>query len=104
MRKNANTAQTASEFLEQEFTNQYNTMPDSFKSIVSLKRHLELNVYGRTNGTEKNLVEMLVEFTETHVKSALKTASKKVKRKEGQIVDSRLTASILAAYSSKNIK
>lgn len=48
--------------------------------------------------------ENVIEFTKIHIEAALKEASKKVKRKEGTIVDYKLTNSILNSYPLELIK
>ena len=53
---------------------------------------------------EEAFKEAMIEFTEYHVKEALKKASKKSKNKEGFIVDVKLTNSILNAYPLDKIK
>jgi hypothetical protein len=52
----------------------------------------------------KDLENFLINFAKLHVQQALKEASKKSKKKEGQITDHKLTNSILNSYSLENIK
>jgi len=56
------------------------------------------------NGNFNNVTDMLIEFAKIHVETALKEASKKVKRREGLIVDHKLTKSMLNTYPLDNIK
>ena len=56
------------------------------------------------NGNFNNVTDMLIEFSKIHVETALKEASKKVKRREGLIVDHKLTKSMLNTYPLDNIK
>jgi hypothetical protein len=51
-----------------------------------------------------DIEKAMIEFAKFHVKAALKEASKKSKNKEGQIIDHKLTNSILNSYSLDNIK
>jgi hypothetical protein len=43
-------------------------------------------------------IKLAIEFAKLHVEQALKEASKKAKRKEGQIADYKLSDSILNSY------
>jgi hypothetical protein len=50
------------------------------------------------------LVRLMQDFAKLHVERALKIASKKCKEKEGQIIDCKLSNSILNAYPLSNIQ
>jgi hypothetical protein len=58
------------------------------------------------NGTYNNdtPIEYVLELIKIHVEAALKAASAKSKRKEGQITDRKLSDSILNSYSLENIQ
>ena len=104
---------TAEEFLIEFYTSIYNNRPESFKSKLSLKRYLDLCIYGRINGEEDNLSELLVKFTKLHVEACKKEIAEKVKQKTiiggyGDTQKSNLIIidkdSILNAYPTLNIK
>lgn len=76
---------TTNEFLNQEY---YHIVLDSKDTWVNVG----------------DIERAMVEFTKIHVETALKETSKKVKRREGLIVDHKLTKSMLNTYPLDNIK
>ena len=62
-------------------------------------KHFEENAYPSTS-----ISECMIEFAKLHVEAALKEASEKSIKKEGQITDRKLSESILNSYPLENIK
>lgn len=67
---------TAEEFLTNKYSCIYEKQCEGFKNLPK-SRFLEMHITGRINGTEQNVLEMMVEFAKLHVEQALKEASEK---------------------------
>ena len=60
-----------------------------------------MHITGRINGTEQNVLEMMIEFTKIHVEQALKEASTKLDYNKNFCT---VQKEILNSYPLKNIK
>jgi hypothetical protein len=62
---------TAEEFLIDKYSCIYEKQCEGFKKLPK-SRFLEMHITGRINGTEQNVLEMMIEFAKLHVEAALK--------------------------------
>jgi hypothetical protein len=81
---------TAEEFLTDKYSCIYEKQCEGFKNLPK-SRFLEMHITGRINGTEQNVLEMMIEFAKLHVEAALKEASENVKLIEYGCSDFRVT-------------
>jgi len=95
---------TAEEFLTDKYSCIYEKQCEGFKNLPK-SRFLEMQITGRINGTEQNVLEMMIEFAKLHVEAALKEASKKGKCVEYMVGEYTVKKdSILNSYPLENIK